>query len=383
MSYCSRFLRLLLIPLSGIISVTGNASLPADSVILYTTYTKISVPPGEAIDYTIDIINTSKEIRNTELSVTGIPKGWNYSMKFGTWDVGQISLLPTDRKSVSLRVEVPLKVRKGSYRFKVMAGESISLPLVINVTEEGTYKTEFTTQQANMEGHANSNFYFNAVLKNMTSEKQSYALMAVAPRGWNVTFKANSVQATSVEAEPNTTRDISVEINPPGNIEAGTYTIPVTAGNSTTSASLNLDVVITGTFSMELTTPTGLLSTDITAGDEKRLELIIRNTGSSVLSGIDMSSSTPLNWNVSFDPKKVDRIEPGKSAQVFAVVKAGKKAIAGDYITNIEARAPEVSSKISFRISVETSVLLGWLGILIIIAALGSVYFLFRKYGRR
>jgi uncharacterized membrane protein len=86
---------------------------------------------------------------------------------------------------------------------------------------------------------------------------------------------------------------------------------------------------------------------------------------------------------VAFDPKKVERVEPGKTVSVFATIKADKKAIAGDYVTNIEAKTPEVSAKAAFRVSVETSLLSGWLGILIILAALGSVYYLFRKYGRR
>jgi uncharacterized membrane protein len=134
---------------------------------------------------------------------------------------------------------------------------------------------------------------------------------------------------------------------------------------------------------MELTTPTGLLSTSITAGDMKRVELVVNNTGSSELTEINFTSAAPVNWEVTFDPKKVDKLQPGKTALVLAIIKADKKAIAGDYATSIEAKTPEASSKISFRISVETPLLWGWIGVLIIVAAFGSVYYLFRKYGRR
>jgi len=257
------------------------------------------------------------------------------------------------------------------------------LPLAVIVTEQGTFETELTTQQANMEGHANANFSFNAVLNNRTAEKQLYALRANALPGWVVTFKANYIQATSVEIEPNTTKDISIEINPPDNIEAGTYRIPVSAGNNSTSSSLTLEVVVTGTFNIDLTTPTGLLSTNITRGDEKKVELLVRNTGSSPLTGITLSAASPVNWNVSFDPAKLERLEPGANAQVFATIKADKKAIAGDYVTNIEAKTTETSSKATFRISVKTPMLLGWIGILVILAAIGSVWYLFKKYGRR
>jgi uncharacterized membrane protein len=372
-----------LLLLIGISSISGYASQSADSVTLYTPYTKISVTPGVSIEYPVDVINNSKAIQNVSISVAGMPRGWNFTIKSGGWDIGQISILPTERKSFSLRVEVPLKVNKGSYRFSVAAGGVASLPLVIIVTEQGTFKTEFTADQNNMQGNSSSTFTFNASLKNRTSEKQLYAFMAYAQRGWNVTFKANYQPVTSCNVEANSTQAITIEIKPPENVEAGTYKIPVNATTSTTSANLDLELVVTGSYKMELTTPTGLVSTDITAGKEKRIELIVNNTGSAVLSDIVFDKAAPVNWDVVFDPKKVDKLQPGKTAQVFATIKADKKAIAGDYAANLEARTPETSSKVSFRISVETPLLYGWIGILIILVALGGVWYLFRKYGRR
>ena len=110
---------------------------------------------------------------------------------------------------------------------------------------------------------------------------------------------------------------------------------------------------------------------------------MLKNTGSSELRDITLQFTAPVNWDVTFDPKKVDLLQPGKSAQVFATLKADNKAIPGDYLTNIDAKTPETSSKVSFRISVETPMLWGWIGVLVILVALGSVYYLFRKYGRR
>jgi uncharacterized membrane protein len=379
----TKWLGLLLTLSLGIISIISRADQVSENVTLYTPYTKISVPPGESVDYSIDVINTSKELQNVEISVAGMPNGWNYSLKSGNWTIGQISILPGEKKSLSLKVEIPMKVNKGNYKFKVQAGGLYSLPLIINISEQGTYKTEFTTGQSNMQGPATTPFTFNAILKNRTAEKQQYALMASAPRGWTVTFKFNYQPVTSVATDPNVTQPITIEVKAPERVEAGKYKIPVRAATNSSFADLELEVAITGSYNMELTTPTGLLSTNITAGETKQLEFRIINTGSSELSDIKPESSAPLNWNVTFDPKKVDKLQPGKSAQVFATVKADKKAIPGDYGMNFEAKTPETSSKISFRISVETPMLWGWIGVLIILAALGSVYYLFQKYGRR
>lgn len=367
----------------GFVHINNNNVYAGDSLTIYTPYPKISVPPGESVEYTIDVINNSNKRQTADISVTGVPKNWNFYLKSSGYTVGQLAVLPREKKSLSLKVDIPFQVEKGNYRFRVGAGSFGVLPLTVNVSKQGTYKTEFNTNQSNMEGHAGSTFTFTADLKNRTAEKQLYALMAQAPQGWNITFKANGKQITSVDIEANNTSNIIIEINPPAQVDAGKYKIPVTATTNGTSSNINLEVVITGSYKMELTTPTGLLSTKITAGDKKQIELVVRNTGSSELSGIDLSSSAPANWEVMFDPRKVAKLSPGAETHVYAIIKADKKAIPGDYVTDIEARTPEVSSKASFRISVETSMLWGWVGILIIIVALVSVYYLFRKYGRR
>src|SRR5512133_1562998 len=136
--------------------------------------------------------------------------------------------------------------------------------------------------------------------------------------------------------------------------EAGTYNIPVRATTNGTAMDLDLQVVITGFYGMELSTPTGLLSTSITANEQKRIELIVQNTGSAELQNVQLNASSPMNWEVTFDPKKIDRIPAGQAVQAFAIIKAAKETIAGDYVTNLQATTPEVSSKATFRVSVRT-----------------------------
>ncbi len=66
-----------------IISLDSFAAVGSDSISLYTPYTRISVPPGESIDYAIDVINNSSKIINADISIAGIPKGWTYDLKSG------------------------------------------------------------------------------------------------------------------------------------------------------------------------------------------------------------------------------------------------------------------------------------------------------------
>jgi len=380
MSCSKKFVKRFIISLIGFALL--NASVSAQGVTLYTPYTKIAVPPGETINYTIDVINHGNARKNVDIRVSAMPQGWTYDLKSGGWNVKQLSLLPGGKKTLSLKVNVPYKVKKGTFRFKVIAGSQV-LPLYVEVSRQGTYKTDFTCKQTNMEGTSKSGFTFSTELKNLTGEKQRYALQSAAPRGWSVIFKPNYKQATSVEIEPNQKVNMTIEVKPPHSVQAGTYKIPVRVVTNNSSAALTLEVVITGNYDMELTTPTGLLSTKITAGDERKVELLVRNTGSAKLDNIQFFSTKPVNWEVTFDPKTVDELGPGQTAEVYATIKAYKKAVAGDYVAKIRARTPEVSSSVTFRITVKTPMLMGWLGIFIILVALGSVWYLFRKFGRR
>jgi uncharacterized membrane protein len=367
--------------LAVVLSV-GLTAGSAAQVILYTPYTSISVPPGETIDYTIDVKNDGTGVEALDLFLSGLPRGWNATLKAGGYVIRQISVLPGEKKTVALQVEVPMQVNRGNHSFRLVAGNR-SLTMEVRVSEQGTFKTEFTSDQANMEGHAETSFTFSTKLTNRTGEKQMYSLRADPPRGWQVVFKPNYKQATAVEVEPGQTQTVSVEITPPYQVEAGTYRIPVQAANSATSAELALEVVVTGSYDLEVTTPSGLLSARTTAGKDKQIEMIVQNTGTAELKNVIFQSSKPRNWEVDISPDTIPRLAAGENAQVTATITADERAIPGDYVTRITARTQETSSEASLRISVKTPLLWGWVGILIIIATIALVFYLFRKYGRR
>ncbi|CAM3665412.1 NEW3 domain-containing protein [Marinicrinis lubricantis] len=355
----------------------------AEGVTLFTPYTDISVVPGETIDYSLQVINNTDTVQTVPLTVSGLPQDWSYEFSSGGWSVREISVLPEQEVTVNMDVEVPLQIDKGNYMFEVRAGSAAQLPLTVRISEQGTYKSELNVDQTNMEGLADSTFTFDGELRNRTAEEQVYALSAKAPAGWEVQFTTNSDRVTSVSIEPNQTASINISVRPPAQVAAGTYTIPVSASTSSTSANVELEVVITGTYGLELTTPDGLLSTEVQAGKSKSLDLVVRNTGSTELTDVQLSDSSPVDWEVEFEPAAIESIPAGESVRVTAKITSSDQAIAGDYVSQITASTAEATDSAEFRVAVKTSMLWGWIGILIIIAALGCVYYLFRKYGRR
>lgn len=378
-------LTLLLGLMGGIVLPAVPAS--AAGISMFTKYAGIAVTPGESINYYVDIINSSNSIQTVSLQVVEQPEDWEVSLTAGGWSISQLSIKPQSEESFTMQIEVPLRVEKGRYTFMLRATDAAggvsTLPITIEVTEQGTFKTELETEQPSMQGTADSKFEYKVTLRNRTADEQLYALSAAAPRGWSVQFEVSNQKVTSVKVDANATRDISVTIDPPEEIEAGTYTIPVTAQAGSFSAEEKLEVQITGTYKMELTTPTGRLSTDITAGREKMVELQLNNTGSTELIDIKLSQAAPVDWEVRFEPENISSLLPGESATAKAYIKASGKAIAGDYVVNIKAQTPEASDSADFRVTVETSALWGWVGVLIIALVVAGIYYLFRRYGRQ
>ncbi|MGC8803257.1 MAG: NEW3 domain-containing protein [Bacteroidales bacterium] len=280
----------------------------AQGVILYTPYTQIAVSPGESVEYSIEVINKGNSLKNVPLVVQGMPKGWSYQLKSGGWNIGQIAVLGGERKTVNLKVEIPYVVNKGVYRFQLVAPGIHALPLVVEVKQEGTSRSELSTNIPSMEGHSGSTFTFNVDLRNRSGDRQVYVLSSEAPRGWEVVFKSAGKYISSINVESGNTEKLTVEVNPPDNVPAGKYNIPLYASTSTNSASLVLTATITGSYKIELTTPTGLLSTSVPVGGEKKIELWVKNTGSSTLADISMEYTAPPGWEVSFEPKKLQKL---------------------------------------------------------------------------
>lgn len=359
-----------------------NQAAAAGALELYTPYLEWSAAPGETVSYSIDVINHGTSTSSANLSLDSASADWKYNLTAGGREISRVAVKAGDTQTINLQLEVPLKINKGRYNFRLNA-DNTSLPLVINVSEQGTFKSELSVDQANMEGHSDSTFTYSAVLKNRTSQKQTYALSAQAEQGWDVRFNADSSSVTSVEIEPNTDKTISIQVKPSEQVKAGSYKIPITATSGESNAQATLEAVVTGIYNMQFTTTNDLLSADIKAGGERKLNFVVNNTGSAELQDLSFTSNAPTDWEVSFEPSSITSIAPGESKQVTATIKSSDKSLAGDYVVSLTASSANKSSSADLRITVKSSVLWGWIGVIIILAVCAAIYYLFRKFGRR
>ncbi|HHV65581.1 MAG TPA: alpha-galactosidase [Peptococcaceae bacterium] len=359
-------------------------------LVLSTRYPGISASPGETITFPLEIMNNTSLSQVVNLNVMTQPKDWKTSLKGGGRAIHQAFVSSQNSASVDLLVSIPDEAQIGEYSLRVSATSENGnlqdfLTLRIKVAEGEVGADKLTAKYSELKGPSDATFTFKVDLVNNGSNEQLYSLGAQSPEGWQVSFTPSyeNQQVASIGVKPGETKSLDVKITPPVSIEAGEYIIPIRAASPVNTVTQDLKVIISGTYKLQFSTPSGRLNTDIVAGREKKVNLEVKNTGSTDLNNISFSSAEPINWSVTFEPMVIENLKPNESRQVTATITADNKAIAGDYLVSLTASSPEVKSTADLRVTVKTSTLWGLVGVLIVLAVIFGVYKAFQKYGRR
>ena len=86
---------------------------------------------------------------------------------------------------------------------------------------------------------------------------------------------------------------------------------------------------------------------------------------------------------MTFEPATIDRLVPGKSSEVQALLTPGEKSLAGDYQATIRATSKGENASSQFRITVGTSTVWGVAGAGVIGVALLLMLGAVARFGRR
>ncbi len=244
-------------------------------------------------------------------------------------------------------------------------------------------KSTFSARLINIESATKDPFRYSLSLQNRSGRPQIYQLSAKLPEGWLVSFRTEGALVAALRLDTGKKQEITAEVTASYATKPGKYDIQIGAVNNDETLQLDLEAVVKGNYSLELTTPTGRLSDDITEGKSRQIQLIVKNTGTLPIDGLELAAQTPNQWSATFDPAKIEQLGPGQTKEINTTLKVPDKTIAGDYVTTFTVKNNYTNTNASFRMTVKTSPLSGWLGITVILLALGVVYYLIRKYGRR
>lgn len=373
-------------------TTTTASTSRTDEVYMSTDYPGISVRPGETTTFSLYFTNSGDTEMDMALSASNLPEGWSGYFRGSSSEVSSVHVYggqtKDDSPTLSYSLTIPEETEEGQYEIELSAQSdtvTVTLPLTINVALEESGQGNFTAEYPEQQGATGTSFSFNTTLVNNGASAKTYSLSAEAPEGWQVTFStsSDSTQVASVPVDAGGSEGLTVAVTPSENVESGDYTINCTAVSSDETLNLELQVTITGTYGVVLTTPSGNLSLNAYANEETPVTLSIQNTGNVDLNNLQLSSSASTDWNVRFDETTIDTLEAGATKEVTAYIQPSEDAIIGDYVTAITVRNDQASSEMDLRVSVQNHTTWGIVAVVIIVVLCVGLGLIIRKYGRR
>jgi uncharacterized membrane protein len=361
-----------------------SGALAADGLTMTTQFPDITVSPGTQASFTISVKTTTPA--RVALALSGAPTSWNAALHGGGFVVGAVETNGKDATDVRLDINVPTDA-SGTTTMTVTGtsgGSTVALPLSVKVEANAGGTVTVTPDYTQLKGAANSSFTFNLTVSNQTGEDLTYTATGQGPDGWtvDVTLTGQS-QAVSGTVKSNGTSNVAIKVTPADNAAAGTYNAAVVATVGGKQYPISLELDITGSYSLSLSTPNQLLSGHGPSGTSTDQSFTVTNTGTAPVTGITMAVTPPTNWKVTFDPATIDSLAPGVPSTVIAHITPSGDAISGDYSLSFNAQGKEANATTDFRFTVETSLIGGIIGAVLIVAAVGGLLWVFRRYGRR
>lgn len=364
-------------------------SVVASGITMSTDYPGISVQAGDSISFSLDFTNSGVG-EEVALSASGLPDGFEGYFQGNSHEVSSVYVKNGESDSlVTYTVTVPETAQDGDYKIVLTAkgtSHSDSLTLDLTVSELDLGASTLTVDNNDQSASGGSSVTFNATLNNNSIKDQTFALSADAPEGWTVTYQgsdSSSSNITSLAVDGASSGTFTITVQAPSDADATDFTIPVHAKDEDgDDIELDLKVTVTGSYDLDFTTQNQTLSFNAKANTRNSVVMEVTNNGNAPLTNINLTADAPTDWTVEFSESTIDSLDAGSSKEVTAYVTPAESAISGDYSLTMTAAAEETTASNAFRVTVQTQTVWGIVGVVIIVAILGCLAAVFRKFGR-
>jgi uncharacterized membrane protein len=338
------------------------ADTPKDvkGLFLLTDYPAMSVQAGTTSTIALRLQNYGLSPERYTLAVGDVPPGWSATLLGGGQPIA--AAMPATDASVSLqlRLEVPATAGLGTKTLTVKAegqGTTVTLPLAVTLAKELPAKLKVEAPLPALRGTPKSTFDYQLTIKNDSGRNLTASFVADAPKNFETNFTENygSQQLTSIPIEAGQSKDVKLHVRPPSTAGAQRYPVSVTVSAEDASAKTSLSLEIVGQPQLTISSREGLVSTKAEAGKQSSVPIVVTNTGTAFADAVELASSAPSGWKIEFEPKAIERIEPGKDAEVQALITPTATSLPGDYMATIRATSRGESSSTQFRVQVLSS----------------------------
>lgn len=365
---------------------------PERSIAVFPEFSGVVVPRSETVRMDLVLEDKGRTDEIIDVKISTIPKGWKATLKGGSYVVSGLYVPSGKTKNLALTLEPDKTVGPGDYIFQFdaqTADGKFTFSNKLNVTVQertaGLEDIQITTSYPVLRGQTDAKFEFSLDIMNKIETDRTFNLAAVGPEKWEINFKPSyeAKQISSFRIKGGTSQSVAVEVTPTKEASPGEYPILVRVTSGEKKAEVKLMVVLTGIYKLDAGTPSGILSLEAMPGKTANLSVFVKNTGSAVNRNITFSSFKPENWEVKFNPEKIDALEPNALKQIEVTIKPAPQALVGDYSVGVMVNGEKSDKTIEFRVTVKASTAWGWIGIGIIIFVIAGLSALFIWLGRR
>jgi len=371
-------------------SAPALAETPKDVKGLYllSDYPAVSVRPGTTSTISLKLQNYGLAPQRYQLSVSGVPAGWTATLLGGGQPVAAAMPATDSSVGLQLRLDIPAGAAVGTETLTVSAqgqGSSANLPVAVTLAEKLPAKLSVQSALPALRGSPKSNFDYQLTIKNDSGRNLTVSFAASAPKNFETSFTEayGSQELSSIPIEAGQSKDVKLHVRPPSSVDAGHYPVAVTVSAEDANAKTEVALDVVGQPRLQIAGRDGLVSASAQAGRQASVPIVVSNDGSAAADNIELSGSGPNGWKISFEPKTIERIEPGKDQEVQALITPTDRSLAGDYIATIRASSRGENNSTQFRVSVTTSTIWGVAGVGIIGAALLVMVGAVARFGRR
>lgn len=190
-----------------------------------------------------------------------------------------------------------------------------------------------------------------------------------------------------MELEPIQASGNSVKIvvqSVPGQLpEPGDYTVTFGVSSEEESATIELTARVSPYYDFAMVTQTLQLTTQVTAGEDNHLAVLMINSGLTTIDNLTLTSIQPEGWTVTYHPEKIESLAPGITQEVDVVIMPSEETAAGDWPVTLRAKSEQVFDEFELRVTVLTPDIWGWVIILIIVVVIAGVGVAFWRLGKR
>jgi len=365
---------------------------PERGIAVFPEFSGVVVPKGESVRMDLILEDKGRTDETIDVKISTIPKGWKATLKGGSYVVSGVYVPAGKTKNLALALEPDKTAGPGTYTFQFDARTadgkfttSNKLDVTVQERTAGLEDIQITTSYPVLRGQTDAKFEFSLDIMNKIEADRTFNLAAVGPEKWEINFKPSyeQKQISSFRIKGGTSQSVAVEVTPAKEASPGEYPILVKVTSGEKKAEVRLMVVLTGIYKLDAGTPSGILSLEAMPGKTANLSLFVKNTGSAINRNVTFSSFKPENWEVKFNPEKIDALQPDALKQVEVTIKPSQQALVGDYSVGVMVNGEKSDKTVEFRVTVKASTAWGWIAIGIIIFVIAGLSALFIYLGRR